>query len=540
MPNQIVLLSGRVCAGKSSLARLLAKNFSFTHIKTQKYLQDYNPSVDESRHSLQELGQRLDKKTGGAWVVTGLIKDMGSSRSEEGAHFVIDAVRIREQIEKIRRAFGSRVVHVHLEAPPADLAERYGKRSRRKRNPIKEFPSYEYVGRNRTEKQVDTLRALADVVVDTKRCTRYDVLTRVACHLGLYGRDCKRLVDVLVGGQFGSEGKGQVAAYLANEYDVLVRVGGPNAGHSVYEEPEPDVFHLLPSGTRRKPDSRIIIGPGAVLDVKTLQEEIGQCQLDVGRLRIDPQAMIICKSDKKVESGLKSRIGSTGQGVGSATSRKVLDRGKRSVVLARDVSDLRPYIGETWKELQDCFREGRRILLEGTQGTGLSLHHGDYPYVTSRDTTVAGCLSEAGISPSRVRKIVMVCRTYPIRVESPRGSSSGPMSKVISWLEVSRRAGIPVSDLRKSERTSTTKRRRRVGEFDWQRFRKAISLNAPTDIAITFIDYLKFENRKARRFEQLHEDSIRFIEEVERFAEAPVSLISTCFDFRPIIDRRRW
>lgn len=105
-------------------------------------------------------------------------------------------------------------------------------------------------------------------------------------------------------------------------------------------------------------------------------------------------------------------------------------------------------------------------MLEGTQGTGLSLYHGPYPYVTSRDTTVAGCLADAGISPSRVRKVIMVCRTYPIRVESPSGKTSGPMSREIDWKEVSRRSGVPESELREAEVTSTTKRKRRVSEFD--------------------------------------------------------------------------
>jgi len=92
----------------------------------------------------------------------------------------------------------------------------------------------------------------------------------------------------------------------------------------------------------------------------------------------------------------------------------------------------------------------------------------------------------------------------------------------------------------KNERTSTTNRERRVGEFDWVLLRQAASLNAPTDIALTFADYIAAENAHARRYDQLTLDTIRFIEEVERVAAAPVSLISTRFDFRSIIDRRSW
>lgn len=134
----------------------------------------------------------------------------------------------------------------------------------------------------------------------------------------------------------------------------------------------------------------------------------------------------------------------------------------------------------------------------------------------------------------------MVCRTFPIRVESPSDGSSGPLAQEISWSEVAKRSGIAAAKLRQTERTSTTDRRRRVGEFDWQLLRTATTINGPTDIALTFTDYLKQENEQARRYEQLTTDTIRFIEEVERVTAAPVSLISTRFDFRSIIDRRSW
>src|SRR5690349_6497510 len=116
--------------------------------------------------------------------------------------------------------------------------------------------------------------------------------------------------------------------------------------------------------------------------------------------------MIIEEQDRDFESGLKQEIGSTAQGVGAATSRKILRTSARPAVrLARDVPELKPYIRETLEVLDDAFTAGKRIFLEGTQGTGLSLHHGDYPYVTSRDTTVSGCLADAGIAPTRVRLI---------------------------------------------------------------------------------------------------------------------------------------
>jgi adenylosuccinate synthase len=210
--------------------------------------------------------------------------------------------------------------------------------------------------------------------------------------------------------------------------------------------------------------------------------------------------------------------------------------------MAKDVEKLKPYVRSAHDIIESACQQQKRVFLEGTQGTALSLFHGFYPHVTSRDTTVAGCLAEAGISPSRVRKVVMVCRTYPIRVQDPdgEGKTSGPMSQEISLPEIERRSGIALNKLQKTETTSTTKRKRRICEFDWVLLKKAAELNAPTDIALTFVDYLSIENQAARRFEQLTQDTVRFIQEIERVAEAPVSLISTRFHHRSIIDRRAW
>jgi adenylosuccinate synthase len=114
------------------------------------------------------------------------------------------------------------------------------------------------------------------------------------------------------------------------------------------------------------------------------------------------------------------------------------------------------------------------------------------------------------------------------------------MSNEITREEVARRSGVPVEEIIRTEKTSTTKKDRRIGEFEWELLRKAASLNAPTDIALTFADYISAKNKEARRFEQLTSETIRFIEEIERVAAAPVSLISTQFTFRSIIDRRAW
>ena len=212
------------------------------------------------------------------------------------------------------------------------------------------------------------------------------------------------------------------------------------------------------------------------------------------------------------------------------------------VRLAKDVPELKPFIREAQEIFEQAFAHGTRVLLEGTQGTSLSIHHGHYPHVTSRDTTVAGCLADAGIAVTRVRRVIMVCRTYPIRVADPiiNGQTSGPMEICITYEQLSERCGMPVEKLKAIEKTTTTGKQRRLAEFDWKQLRRSTLLNGPTDIALTFSDYISVKNQKAYRFEQLTPETLRFIEEVERVSGVPVSLISTNFGWRNVIDRRAW
>ncbi len=550
MARQIILLSGPVAGGKSRLALALEERFGVLRLKTQDMIVALTKCPRE-RRALQQAGEGLDRSTTGEWVSRELTRILNRVPTEGGDEppeikdddrVLIDSVRTPAQIEAIRRSYGFRVVHVHVTAPEKELVRRYETR-KAAHSGMGELPTYAEVQADPTEAAIDELRHLADLSIDSFRCTEEDVVVRAATQLGLYGRGYDRLVDVLVGGEFGSEGKGQISAYLAPEYDVLVRVGGPNAGHKVFEEPKVRTFHHLPSGTMRNQDAHVILGPGAVLRVPSLLTEIATSELSYQRLSIDPQAMLITDEDIAAERRLTAAIGSTGSGVGSATARKVLrDIASQSVVLAKDAPELKPYLRDTHRVLDNAFAAGRRVFLEGTQGTGLSLHHGPYPHVTSRDTTVAGCLAEAGIPPGRVRRSIMVCRTYPIRVQSPpgKGGTSGPMSRELSWDEISRRSGIPVDELLNAEKTSTTNKQRRIGEFDWALVRRAASLNAPTDVALSFADYFAIANRKARRFEQLSLETLHFITELERVTSAPVSLIATRFAFRSVIDRRIW
>jgi adenylosuccinate synthase len=477
--RRIFLLSGPIASGKTTLGDRIVTRHGFVRLKTRELIRSLVTAQPE-RVALQHAGDALDRKTNGRWIADALVRVLQDRPAD--AMVLVDSVRIEAQVKAVREAFGAQVTHVHLTAPIGELARRYRKRA----GAVRELPSYRRARLNPTERNVESLAAIADVLVDTHRSTPDEVVIRVAARLGLYGRSYDRLVDVLVGGQYGSEGKGQIAAYLAPTYDVLIRVGGPNAGHKVYEEPEPVTFHHLPSGTMRNAQAQVVIGPGAVIAVRGLLEEIAQCELSQDRLSIDPQAMIIDAADVRRESSLVRKIGSTGQGVGFATVRKILRTSASPPVrLAASVRALRPYLRETRDVLDDAFAAGKRVFLEGTQGSGLSLHHGHYPYVTSRDTTVSGCLAEAGIAPTRVRRIVMVCRTYPIRVGSPRSGDSGPMTNELTLREIHRRSEIPLTELRRTERTSTTNRKRRIAEFDWCLLRKASCIWLPGQLTET-------------------------------------------------------
>lgn len=543
----ILMLSGEIASGKTTLAENLAKAFDFKLFKTREAIKDLAKKQlkgqPPDRTFLQKFGTQQDKKNDGKWVLEYFQNDFNFS-FEKGSFYVVDAIRFGKQIEHFRNAFSYAVVHIHLTASPKCLQKRFLERPEvHGLSRIAALDKYHEAKSDPTEMRVHHLAADADLTIDTERSSKDDVFYRAASFLRLLTPTKNDLVDVIVGGQFGSEGKGQIAAHIAPEYDCLVRVGGPNAGHTVYEEPIKHVFHLLPSGCHRNRNAKLLLGPGTVINIETLLKEIHTYNIvdefNKGRLVIDENAIVISKEDIAAEQKLKDIISSTGQGVGAATANNLFaarlnasDKHK-----AKNFRELQPFIGSTFKELEWMYRHDKRILLEGTQGTGLSLHHGSYPHVTSRDTTVSGCLSEAGISPKRVNRIIMVARCYPIRV----GGTSGDFGSLeIDMKTVAKRSGKDVDDLIKKEKTTTTGKDRRIAEFSWTWFRKACELNSPTDIALTFTDYISIKNETARRFDQLTPQTTQFIEEIESCSGVKVSLIGTGFDYRAVMDRRNW
>lgn len=302
----------------------------------------------------------------------------------------------------------------------------------------------------------------------------------------------KGKICVLVGGQYGSEGKGAIAAHIANDYDIHVRVGSPNAGHTIYWKGAKHVMQSIPCGWIN-PNADIVIGRGALLNMKQFMKELVHILTYypdfLERLFIDPEAGILSEEFHKAEGGTEGemhrRIGSTGEGVGVARVARI-NRDKSVFKQFKDVAmeyGLESCLCDnTPKKIADAQDMGYNILIEGTQGSALSLLHSHYPYCTSIDTNAAGIISEVGIAPTRVTDVLMVCRTYPIRV----AGNSGYMKDEITWDELNRRMGKNIIP----EKTTVTHKVRRIAEWDDELFKQSCILNEPTAIALTFADYI--------------------------------------------------
>jgi adenylosuccinate synthase len=323
-------------------------------------------------------------------------------------------------------------------------------------------------------------------------------------------------VWVVVGGQYGSEGKGKIAAFitLQEEIDICVRCGGPNSGHCFVDESgELRALRQIPTGYVR-PGTRLLIPSGGLIDLDVLRQELNKLGLGPDRVGIDRRAMIIEKSDQEREQtlGLRQRLSSTLCGVGSAVARRVL-RGA-DVRLAQDITAdaawLKPYLIDVSAEINEGIDHGKNVLIEGTQGFGLSLYHSSaYPKTTSRDTSAAGCISECGVSPMSITDVVMVLRTFPIRVA---GQQAGPLLEETSWEQIQMSSGYPHSI---AEHTTVTGKMRRVGRFDFDLAKRAAEVNRPTKLAINFLDYLDYRNRLATSLEMLTAETKDFIHGVE-------------------------
>ena len=237
---------------------------------------------------------------------------------------------------------------------------------------------------------------------------------------------------VVVGGFFGDEGKGKIISYLAIKDDpkIIVRGGaGPNAGHTIMDGDKVYKVRMLPSGFLNK-NSKVMIGPGVVINPKVLDKEIQDFGAS-GRVFIDKHCGIIEEShllrDSKGE--LKEKIGSTGSGTGPANS----DRAMRVLKMAKDFDSLSSLITDVPKEINSALTANQNVLVEGTQGTFLSLWHGTYPFVTSKDVTASGICADVGLGPTKVDEVIVVFKSYVTRV------GTGPLDKELSLEEAEKK-----------------------------------------------------------------------------------------------------
>lgn len=318
-------------------------------------------------------------------------------------------------------------------------------------------------------------------------------------------------VSIVVGGQYGSEGKGKVAYFWADKMNAaaVVRVGGSNSGHTVYgQNNELYAFRMLPTASILK-DKVVVLPVGAYLDVSVLMDEIRLTGISHDRLKIDFNAAIITEEHKEREREwlLRAEIGSTQSGTGAAVMDRVLRSKSHRIMMAKDVPELQPFLTDTKVYMRQLLSEGKHIVVEGTQGYGLSNYHAkDYPYATSRDTTAAGFLAETGLSPFDVEHIVMVIRAFPIRV----AGESGPLEDEIDWKRVSQESGSPEYF---EEKTTVTHMVRRVARFTPDIVKQALSVNCPDVIVLNHMDYIDAFNKNGQKLSSKQE---LFLSEVEK------------------------
>jgi adenylosuccinate synthase len=322
---------------------------------------------------------------------------------------------------------------------------------------------------------------------------------------------------VVVGGQYGGEGKGKISAFITQRegIDVCIRCGGPNSGHSfVVDDGRTVLLRQLPTGYIR-PQTRLLIPAGALINLEVLKYEIDSLGLDAWRVGVDRNAMIIEEGDQQRESQLqlRERLSSTLCGVGSAVARRAM-RGadvRLAAQFAREVPWLADLITDVSEEANAALDRGKKVLVEGTQGFGLSLYHSEsYPKATSRDTTASVFLSEVGLSPRLVTEVVVVFRTFPIRVA---GEQAGPLRDEITWEILRAESGCPNPV---EEMTTVSKKVRRVGRFDWDLAKRAATMNRPSRIAVNGLDYLDYNNRGILSVEQLTPSGRDFLGRIER------------------------
>ena len=296
--------------------------------------------------------------------------------------------------------------------------------------------------------------------------------------------------SVLVDGQFGSTGKGLLAAYLAarfeNEVDIATTNASANAGHWTKSKTNENwnfcCYHIPTFGVIQ-PDCLIYLNAGAIINVELLLQEVEDLGIKHSRVIIHPNATVITKEDIEAENrddSQTTKISSTRKGVGEALARKV----KRTAEIARDTPELRSYFNVAPINLNQALMDKARVSVEVPQGYSLSVNSMFYPYCTSRNCTVGQGIADADIHPRFLGNVAMSVRTHPIRVGSiPNLGYSGdvyPDQEETSFEKL----GVP------EELTTVTKRVRRIFTWSRQQFEDAIMSNRPSIVFLNFCNYV--------------------------------------------------
>ena len=329
---------------------------------------------------------------------------------------------------------------------------------------------------------------------------------------------------VVVGGFFGDEGKGKIISYLAlkDNPSIVVRGGaGPNAGHTVKDGDRTYKIRMLPSGFLNK-KSKVMIGPGVVVNPDILLKEINDFDVS-NRAFVDRNCGVIEQIHLIEDSKgrLKETIGSTGSGTGPANA----ERAMRTLKLAKDFESLSPYLEDVPTAVNTALDSNENVLVEGTQGTHLSLWHGTYPFVTSKDVTASGICADIGLGPKKVDEVMVVFKSYVTRV------GTGPMDNELTPEETTNKGW--------SEVGTVTGRQRRAAEFDFNLARKSIMLNSATQIAITKLDVLFPDCSNKTSIDSINAEAKSFIKKIEENLNVPVTLIGTGPKINDVIDIRK-
>jgi adenylosuccinate synthase len=330
--------------------------------------------------------------------------------------------------------------------------------------------------------------------------------------------------NVIVGGFYGDEGKGKIIAYLSikDKPQIAVRGGvGANAGHTFVYNDETFKVRMLPSAVLN-PETKLLIGAGVLVTPNILIDEVRKYNAEK-RTVIDNQCGIIdnvhIRRDME-DAHLKKIVGTTGSGTGPANA----DRAFRILNLAKNVKDLKNYLGNVSDIVNESIDKNHSVILEGTQGTFLSLYHGDYPFVTSKDVTASGICSDIGIGPKKVDDVILVFKAYVTRV------GSGPLENEITVDEARKLGWI--------EYGSVTGRQRRSSPFNMELAKKSVMINSATQIAVTKLDVVFPECKGLKEFSKLPVEAKNFIEKIEDNLGVKVVLIGTGAEINEIIDRR--